>query len=371
MLAPAMRTILREIDRIGRSGAPRSHWQGVLGEGFEKWSSLLNPRGIAATIQDPDFPEEVLDLEWTSHEHFTGYSQSFPAHRAPLRIPRGDCVILAPNLCAISSFLSEALRFDKIENPRWSDNCFHQIGTLKSIKCDTRFVYLFIPDSRPREAMMQAGISNVPGGIVLLPISRGYTPDLKILADRHNVSIRVLDTKCGLDSLPITHAANSVRRSRKSVRPPIFNPKKHWEWKDLTIEIRKDGLHFFIHGESHFGTWTDLRMRPLTKGSTNETIALLGDLANGKRLTQRRTDVNSRKKISDARLLLTSLIPISTGDPFEKFLDGWGAKFRVDGSSAKHAVSRLERHDKDRIVRPDQPHNVFEYPDSGFTTKHY
>lgn len=214
---------------------------------------------------------------------------------------------------------------------------------------------------------MQAGICGIPGGIALLPVSAGYTSEVAALAAKHDVHVRVLATTAGLDRLSIAPAKRAVRAKRSSVRNRLFTPKKHWRWKDLVITVRSGGLHFRICGEEAFQTWAQVAMRPMQQGEITKTLDMLGNLANGGRITQRRSDVNERQQVSVARRFLKDLIGLKD-NPFKKFSDGWGVEFRVDGTVARKQVAAWEAEDEDEEVRPDAPRSVFDRSEANYRT---
>lgn len=363
-----MLRLWQTIDLFGKTGATRAAWKAALGDDFEAWCGFLQPRGTVDSIVDPEFPAETLELDKPATGDFIAFSMAFPAHRPPLRVKRSECVRLAPDLRALGRFLAEKLGFDAAESPRWSDTCFHEVGSLPSERDHPCPVHLFIPDARSRQAVMRAGICGIPRGIALLPVASGYSSGVAALAAERDVHVRVLATTAGLERLSIAPPAKTVRRKGKPVRQPIFTPKKDWRWRDLVIVMKREGLHFFIRGEDCFRTWAQLKMKPVMAGQTNNTLAILGRLANGERLTQRRADVNSRQQISEARRFLTELIPIRNDKPFKKFSDGWGAEFRVDGTVARQQVAAWEAGDDDEEFRPDAPKSTFDPYESNYRT---
>lgn len=363
-----MLRLWQTIDIFGKVGATSAAWKAALGEDFDAWSGFLQPRGMADSIEDPEFPGEILDLEKPATGDFIGFSRAIPAHRRPLAVPRSSCVRLVPDLRVLAAMFAKKLGFDAAETPRWSDTCFHEIGSLLSERANPRPVHFFIPDARSRHAVMRAGICGIPGGIALLPVSAGYTSEVAALAAKHDVHVRVLSTPAGLERLSIAPPAKTTRRKRKPVRDPIFTPKKDWRWKDLVIVMKREGLHFFIRGEDRFQTWAQLKLKPAMAGKTNITLEILGNLANGERLTQRRADVNSRQQISEARQFLKELIPIRNDNPFKKFSDGWGVEFRVDGTAARKQVADWEAGDEDEEVRLDAPRSTFDAYENNYRT---
>lgn len=363
-----MLKLWQTLDLFGKIGATRAAWHYELGNDFEEWSAFLQPRDTVDTIEDPDFPDEILELEKPPTGDFIAFSTAIPAHRPPLRIPRSLCVRLAPDLRALSSMLAQKLGFDAAESPRWSDTCFYEIGTLTSDRDNPRPVHLFIADSRSRQAVMKAGICSMPRGIALLPVASGYTAEVSALAAGHDVHVRVLATPAGLEKLSIAPSKRPPRGTRTSTRNQLFTPKKDWSWKDLLITMRRDGLNFSIRGEDAFQSWAQLRMKPINAGQTNKTLALIGRLANGGRITQRRRDDAERQQISVARKLLIDLIGINNGKPFKKCSDGWAAEFRVDGSVARKQVTAWETDDDEQEVRLDAPNSTFDPSEESFRT---
>lgn len=362
-----MLQLWQTIDLFGKTGATRAAWQTALGEDYETWSPFLQPRGTVDTIEDPDFPDEILELEKPPAGDFIAFSTAIPAHRPPLRIPRSHCVRLTPDLRVLAAMLSEKLGLEATESPRWSDNCLHEIGILACGRENPRPVHLFIPDSRPRQAVMKAGICGIPRAILLVPVSIGYTSDIAELAARHDVHVRVLATPAGLEKLSIAPTKRPPRGKRVTTRNQLFTPKKNWQWKDLIIAMSRDGLNFSIHGEDVFQTWTQLRMKPIHEGEINKTLDLLGRLANGGRIAQRRSDTTDRQQISVARKFLVDLIGIK-GNPFKKFSDGWGVEFRVDGTTARRQVAAWEADDEEEEIRFDAPKSTFDPGDDSYRT---
>lgn len=364
-----MHQFWQTIDLFGKIGAPRSAWQTALGDDFTAWSGLLQPRDIVKSIEDPDCPSEILELEKTPTGDFIAYSTAIPAHRPPLRMPRASCVRLAPDLRALSAMLAEKLGFDAAESPRWSDTSFHEIGSLTSDRDNPRSVHLFIPDSRPRQAVMKAGICGIQRGIVLIPVSTGYTSEIAALAAGHDVHIRVLATPAGMEKLSIAPTKRPPRGKRSPARNQLFTPKKDWQWKDLVITMRHDGLNFRIRGESVFQTWAQIRIKPIHDNEINKTLSLLGKLAKGGRITQRRRDETDRQQVSVARKFLVDLIGIKN-NPFKKFSDGWGVEFHVDGAIARQQVTSWEADDmdKDEEIRLDSPTSTFDPYENNYRT---
>jgi hypothetical protein len=362
-----MLQLWQTIDLFGKIGATRAAWQAALGGDFEAWSALLQPRGTVDSIEDPDCPSEILELEKPPTGDFIAFSTAIPAHRPPLRVPRSSYVRLAPDLRALSAMLAKKLGFDAAESPRWSDTCFHEIGSLSSDRDNPRPVHLFIPDSRSRQAVMKAGICGMPRGIALFPVSTGYTSEVAALAAGHDVHVRVLATTAGLEKLSIAPSKRPPRGKRSPARNQLFTPKKDWQWKDLVITMRRDGLNFSIRGEDTFQAWAQLRMKPVHDNEINNTLGLLGRLANGGRITQRRSDDAERQQVSVARKFLVDLIGIK-GNPFKKFSDGWGVEFRVDGAMARQQVTAWEADDEDEEIRFDDPKSTFDPSEDSYRT---
>lgn len=362
-----MLQLWQTIDLFGKIGGTRAAWQAALGSDFESWSALLQPRGTVDSIEDPDCPSEVLELEKPPTGDFIAFSTAIPSHRPPLRVPRSSCVRLLPDLRALAAMLAGKLAFDAAESPRWSETCFHEIGTFACGRDNPRPVHLFIPDSRSRQPVMKAGICGIPRAIVLIPVSIGYTADVAALAAKHDVHVRVLATAAGLEKLSIAPSKRPPRGKRTASRNQLFTPKKDWRWGDLLIVMKRDGLLFSIRGEEAYQTWAQLRMKPIHGGETNKTLALIGRLANGGRITQRRSDENDRQQISVARKLLVDLIGIQ-GNPFKKCSDGWGAEFRVDGSMARKQVATWEADDDDEEIRLDAPKSTFDPMEDNYRT---
>ena len=341
------------IDLLGVPGAPRVSWQDALGDGFEAWQPLLRACDTVASMLDPEFPGEVLDLEETHTGDFLGFSRAIPSHRPPLAVKRDHCVRLVPNLRTIAQFVGQKLGFTPETSPRKSAFGFHEIGCYTSEKDDPRSVHLFIPDSRDRQSALQSGIVGAKTGIVLLPTSAGFTHEVGRMAADLDVHVRVLATAGGLDRLSTAPPKRSGRLSGKPTRAPIFTPKEDWQWKELTLTIERDGLRFQIRGEHSFQPWAALKLKPIMAGRQNETLKLLGHLANGRRITQRRSDVTARQQVSVARKFLQELIPIRD-NPFRKFSDGWGIEFRVDGATARKQVAQWEADDEPEDFSPDR-----------------
>lgn len=362
-----MLKLWQTIDLFGKIGATRAAWQAALGRDFDAWSAFLLPRDTVDTIEDPDFPGEILELEKPATGDFIAFSLTIPAHRPPLRVKRSSCVRLAPDLRVLAALLAKKLGFDAAESPRWSDTCFHEVGSLVSDRDNPRPVHLFIPDARSRQAVMKAGICGMPRGIALLPVATGYTAEVAALAAERDVHVRVLSTTAGLEKLSIAPAKRPPRAQRSPTRNRLFTPKKDWQWKDLVITMRRNGLNFSIQGEEVFQSWTQLRMKPLHDHEINNTLGLLGRLANGGRITQRRSDDAERQQVSVARKFLVDLIGIK-GNPFNKFSDGWGVEFRVDGTMARKQVTAWEADDDDEEIRFDSPKSTFDPYEDNYRT---
>jgi hypothetical protein len=363
-----MHRFWQTIDQFGKLGASRAAWQTEWGDDYEKWSVFLKARGTVDTIEDPDCPGEILELEKPPTGNFIGFSTATPSHRPPLSISRAMCARLVPDLSALATMLADNLGFCAAEAPRWSDNCFHEIGSYHSGNDNPLPTYLFLPDSRSRHSLILAGLSSMESSILLLPIAAGFDGVVKALAIKNDIHIRVLSTAAGLHHLSIATPPRGNKNKKTRARSPIFTPKKSWEWKDLSIVINRDGLEFSICGEKSERKWAELGMRPIFSGKPNKILQILSQLANGGRLSQRRRDVNERQQISEARSFLKELIPIKDDDPFHKFSDGWGAIFRVDGSNSRQQVKKWEAADpKEEPIRYDTPRSVFDPTEEGFS----
>ena len=363
-----MRRLWLAIDRFGRIGAPRASWIAELGDGFAEWSGLLRPCDTVDSIEDPDFPGHILDLEGADDGRFLGYSREVPSHRPPMLLERAMCVRLVPDLRALAGLLALKLGFEAAPSPRWSGSGFHEIGWLPSEKENPRPVHLFIPDARCRQAALKAGVCGIPRSIALLPSPIGYTSDIAALAGHHEIQVRVLSTQTGLTKLSISPPRGSVPGRRKTKRAPLLTPKAGWQWKHLILSIERDGLRFRIHGEEAFQTWAELRMRPVSTRHPNKILDILGRLANGERITQRRADVNARQQVSVARQFLKDLIPNMPGNPFHNFIDGWGVEFQVDGAVGRKQVAEWENGDVHEEIRLDSPRAQFDRYEGNFRT---
>jgi hypothetical protein len=103
-------------------------------------------------------------------------------------------------------------------------------------------------------------------------------------------------------------------------------------------------------------------------------LKILGDLGMGKRLTQRRTDVNDRKAISDVRIFLRNNVMPLNEDPFHEFEDGWGIKFIVNDMVGRRQVAAIEDEEISSIANEDSPFNYQDAIDplemAGFSIRH-
>lgn len=338
-----MRKFWQSIDRFGQVGTTRLTWSTTLGDDFAAWGKLLRPRDTVDSIEDPDFPGHVLDLEEQPDGSFLAFSREIPSHRAPLPVPRAQCVRLVPDVRAIAAFLAPKLGFQAAcRSRRGRHDAVHEIGRLDSERSQSRAVNLFIPDSRPREAALKAAVCEVPDSILLLPTGTGYEADVVALAERMGVEIRVLTTARELQDLSIAPARRTKRRASK--RTPLFTPKPGQEWKHLSITIEKEGLRFQLAGTSRFQTWDELRIRPTSSGEPHRFVTMLAEQATGVRYTQRRNDTGTRKRITDLTCFLRGIVELP-GKPFRKFEDGWGLLCPVDDKLARRQVANWEAED--------------------------
>ena len=85
------------------------------------------------------------------------------------------------------------------------------------------------------------------------------------------------------------------------------------------------------------------------------TLQILGDLGMGKRLTQRRSDTNDRKAISDVRIFLKTYVMNSNEDPFHEFEDGWGIRFTVNDKIGRRQVKTFEEEESADMSDEDSP----------------
>ena len=89
-------------------------------------------------------------------------------------------------------------------------------------------------------------------------------------------------------------------------------------------------------------------------------LQILGDRGLGKRLTQRRSDVNDRRAISDVRRFLKTYVMPLAEDPFHEFEDGWGIKFTVNDRIGRRQVTMME---EEEIADSSNENSPFTYQD--------
>jgi hypothetical protein len=330
------------LDHFGRLGAVRASWHKELGDEFAECLPLLRASDLAYSIEDPEWPGQILELEPQEDGSFLGFSQEIPSHRPPLAFKREDCVRLFPNLKGIAEFLGKKLGFTPAEQPKWSQDAVHEIGSCDVDPGDPRPVHLFVPNLNPREATIKSAIRDVESSIRLLPTRGGFTQDVSTLAAKCDVRIIVLNSAKGLEKLSIAPARNKIRGTEKKSVPPMFTPKAAWSWTNLTLSIELEGLRCRIHGEERTRPWADMNIRLRHGRHPTRLLQILGDLGMGKRLTQRRGDVNDRKAISDVRIFLRTYAMPLDDDPFHEFEDGWGIKFTVNDKIGRRQVKTIE-----------------------------
>jgi hypothetical protein len=333
---------LQCLDQLGRLGAVRASWQKELGDEFAECQLLLRASDVAYFIEDPEWPGQILELEPQQDGSFLGFSQEIPSHRPPLAFKREDCVQLVPNLKGIAEFLGRKLGFTSADQPKWSPDAVHEIGSFDIRPGEPLPVHLFVPNLNPREATIKSAICDLESSILLLPTRGGFTQEVSTLAAKHDVRIIVLNSAKGLEKLSIAPARNKIRGKKTKAVPPMFTPKADWNWKDLMLSIELDGLRCRIHGEERIRPWLDMNIRLRHGRHPTRLLQILGDLGRGNRLSQRRSDVSHRKAISDVRIFLKSqVIPLSD-DPFHEFEDGWGIKFTVNDKIGRRQVKTIE-----------------------------
>jgi hypothetical protein len=362
------------LDQLGRLGAIRASWQKELGDEFAECQPLLRALDVAYSIEDPEWPGQILELEPQEDGSFLGFSQEIPSHRPPLAFKREDCVRLVPNLKLIAEFLGRKLGFTPAEQPKWSQGAVHEIGSFDVDPGDPRPVHLFIPNLNPREATIKLAIRDVESSILLLPTRGGFTQDVSILAAKYDIRIIVLNSAKGLEKLSIAPARGKIRGADKRTVPPMFTPKTDWSWTDLTLSIELEGLRCRIHGEERTRPWVDINIRLRHGRHPTRLLQILGDLGRGNRLTQRRGDVNDRKAISDVRRFLRTYVMPLDEDPFHEFEDGWGIKFIVNDQIGRRQVKTIEEEESADSSDDNSP---FTYQDdidpaemAGFSIRH-
>jgi hypothetical protein len=348
------------LDQLGRLGAVRASWQKELGDEFAECQPMLRASDLAYSIEDPEWPGQILELEPQEDGSFLGFSQEIPSHRPPLGFKREDCVRLVPNLKGIADFLGRKLGFTPAEQPKWRQDAVHEIGSFDVDPGDPRPVHLFVPNLNPRETTIKSAIRDVESSILLLPTRGGFTQDVSALAAKYDVRIIVLNSAKELEKLSIAPARSKIRGADKRTVPPMFTPKADWSWKDLMLSIELEGLRCWIHGEERTRPWADMNIRLRHGRHPTRLLQILGDLGMGKRLTQSRRDVNDRKAISDVRIFLKTCVMPLSDDPFHEFEDGWGIKFTVNDKIGRRQVKTIE--DDEIADRPDED-SPFTYHD--------
>jgi len=348
------------LDHFGRLGAVRASWQKELGDEFPDCQPLLRASGMVYSIEDPEWPGHILDLESQDDGSYLGFSQEIPSHRPPLAIKRENCIRMVPNLKGIADFLGRKLGFTPADQPKWSQGPVHEIGSYEIHPGEQMAVHMFVPNLTPREAAIKAALCDVGSSILLLPTSGGFTQDVITLAAKFDVRVVVLGSAKGLEKLSIAPARNKVRGISKKSVPPMFTPKAGWNWKDLMLSIELEGLRCRIHGDERTRPWSDMAIRLRNGRHPTRLLQILGELGMGKRLTQRRGDVNDRKAISDVRIFLKTYVMPLDDDPFHEFEDGWGIKFTVNDKIGRRQVKTIEDDEIADISDEDSP---FTYQD--------
>jgi hypothetical protein len=343
------------LDQLGRLGAVRASWQKQLGDAFAECLALLRASEVAYSIEDPEWPGRILELEPQQDGSFLGFSQEIPSHRPPRAFKRADCMQLVPNLKGIAEFLGRKLGFTPVEQPKWSQDAVHQIGTFDVRPGEPIAVHLFVPNLNPREATIKSAIRDLESSILLLPTRSGFTQDVSTLAAKYDVRVIVLNSAKGLEKLSIAPARNKIRGKETKAVPPMFTPKADWRWKDLVISIELEGLRCQIHGEERIRPWADMNIRLRHGRHPTRLLQILGDLGRGNRLSQRRSDVSDRKAISDVRIFLKSYVMNLSDDPFHEFEDGWGIKFTVNDRIGRCQVKNIEDDEMDMDNNNDSP----------------
>ena len=265
-----------------------------------------------------------------------------------------------PNLKGIAEFLGRKLGFTPTDQPKWSQDAVHEIGSFDVDPGDPRPVHLFVPNINPREATIKSAIRDVESSILLLPTRGGFTQEVSTIAAKYDVRIIVLNSAKGLEKLSIAPARSKIRGADKRTVPPMFTPKADWSWKDLMLSIELEGLRCRIHGEERTRPWADMNIRLRHGRHPTRLLQILGDLGMGKRLTQSRRDVNDRKAISDVRRFLRTYVMPLDEDPFHEFEDGWGIKFTVNDKIGRRQVKTIEDDEIADISDEDSP---FTYQD--------
>lgn len=343
------------LDHFGRLGAVRASWQKELGDEFAECQPLLRAADLVLSIEDPDWPGHILDLEPQEDGSFLGYSQEIPSYRPPLPVKREDCVRLVPNLKGIADFLSRKLGFTAAEQPKWSQSAVHEIGSFETQPGEQIAVHLFVPNLNPRESTIRSALCDVESSILLLPTSSGYSQEVVALAARFDVRVVVLGSAKGLEKLSIAPARKNIRCIPKKPVPPLFTPKAGWTWKELMLSIELEGLRCRIHGDERIRPWSDIGIRLRHGRHPTRLLQILGDLGMGKRLTQRRSDTNDRKAISDVRIFLKTYVMNTSEDPFHEFDDGWGIKFTVNDRIGRRQVKAIEEEEASNLSDENSP----------------
>ena len=348
------------LDHFGRLGAVRASWHKELGDEFPECLPLLRAAEVAFSIEDPEWPGYILDLEPQEDGSFLGFSQEIPSHRPPLAIKREECIRMVPNLNGIADFLGRKLGFKPADQPNWSQGAVHEIGSYEVQPGEEIAVHLFIPNLNSREASIKAALCDVEFSILLLPTSGGFTQDVITLAAKFDVRVIVLGSAKGLEKLSIAPPRNKSRGATKKSVPPMFTPKADWSWKDLMLSIELEGLRCRIHGVERIRPWSDMGIKLRHGRHPTRLLQILGDLGMGKRLSQRRSDVNDRKAISDVRIFLKTYVMPLNDDPFHEFEDGWGIKFTVNDQVGRRQVKTIE---DEEIADSSDDNSPFTYQD--------
>lgn len=305
---------------------------------FDLASGLLQGTDIAAVIPDPDAEARFLEIDENDDGSFLAHSMETPPHRHALRLQRSDVVTLMPDIAAISTLLAEKLGFNAGPYGHRRVPNLWELGTYIDNRKQPQPVFLFLPSLRPRSVALKEALLSVEKAIVLLPCIERVTSDLLASAGHREIIIGPLAELRRIEDLSI--APPSKVANSKRLLSPLITPRNGWVWKHLRLSFDGTHLRATIHDHQVKVAWSDLGIKPLSKGRFVGPMATLSRLAAGIHMKQGRRFEKERQELSKLRRFLRALFPLP-GDPLRKFSDGFGLAFTVNLADAQKKLVQI------------------------------
>lgn len=325
----------RALDRLGSDGAAAADWRHHMGTDWEAGRAhLRRTHRLAGTVIHPDRPHRRLLVEPEGEAGYVGIADDTDDLHAPVPLALDDIEVLAPDWDSLTVVLARAFNF---AGNRW-EHAGHtrKIGVAQHGSDMARPVILCLPPGHiMRQTVILGGLASRKDSTVLMPSSRGLSPEIDALAVANGLTLIGLAEQCektGIreDSAPYLATPAVGKGASRAIRP-VLRAQSAWTWEMVTIEIATGGRLIFSCDDQR----QSYRL-PKSKGTNHsESYEILFNLAFASpqewrtpASTEEGSDT-TRRRFGRLRNQLKAWVSVP-GDPFRKLRDRvYVPRFRV------------------------------------------